>query len=334
VETSISSSVLPERQLLVQWLGRTTRRMQARSRLRELGWMVCTVLSALGIYLLLDALGVPIPALIALAALLLLGVGAAAAFFAWRCVHRTDLSSAAGEADSRLDLKDELKTAFWFARDDVPSATEVLMLRHAAETVRRLDPRVACPLRIPGNFGAAAVLGVIALGLAFAGHDTTTSTVACAGLAGGSTNSTLRRPFPPPMTRTLPSGNSVAALSHPRSCARVLSHRFACRRTLRGAVPPWLTRLLTELSTASTRKTPLVISNFNSVPLKLDLCQHLRLRNFMIRGGGHNTLMLAMAINVDIEITEDHEDVGHEKNGKREIPSPMGCQVKHGGIVP
>ena len=158
--------------------------MQARSRLRELGWMVCTVLSALGLYLLLDTLGVPIPALVALAALLLLGVGAAAAFFAWRCVHRTDLSSAAGEADSRLDLKDELKTAFWFAREDVPSATEVLMLRHAAETVRRLDPRVACPLRIPGNFGAAAVLGVIALGLAFAGHDTTHPAGAGVALAG------------------------------------------------------------------------------------------------------------------------------------------------------
>jgi hypothetical protein len=176
--------VLPERQLLLQWLGRSARRMQARSRLRELGWMMCTVLSALGLYVLLDTLGVPIPALVALTALLLLAVGAAAAFFAWRCVHRTDLSSAAREADSRLDLKDELKTAFWFARGDVPSATEVLVLRHAAETVRCLDPRAAFPVRMPGNFGAAAVLGVIAFGLAFARHDTTHPAGSGVALAG------------------------------------------------------------------------------------------------------------------------------------------------------
>lgn len=54
------------------------------------------------------------------------------------------------------------------------------------------------------------------------------------------------------------------------------------------------------------RKTPLVISTFNSVPLKLDLCQHLRLRNFIIRGGGHNTLMLAMAVHVDFEYVTLH----------------------------
>ncbi len=54
------------------------------------------------------------------------------------------------------------------------------------------------------------------------------------------------------------------------------------------------------------RKTPLVISAFNSVPLKLDLCQHLRLRNFIIRGGGLNTLLLAMAVHVDFEYVTIH----------------------------
>jgi hypothetical protein len=34
--------------------------------------------------------------------------------------------------------------------------------------------------------------------------------------------------------------------------AKVLSHLFAARRTFFGAVPPWLVRLLTELSTLRT----------------------------------------------------------------------------------
>ncbi len=146
--------------------------------------MACTVLSALGLYLLLETLGVPSPALVALATLLLLATGAAAAFFAWRCVHRPSLSSAAGEADARLDLKDELKSAFWFARQDSPSPAEVLMLRNAAETVQRLDPRETFPLRVPGNFGVAAALGAIALGLAFVSRDATHSAASGIALAG------------------------------------------------------------------------------------------------------------------------------------------------------
>src|SRR6202008_2868072 len=76
-------------------------------------------------------------------------------------------------ADARLDLKDELKSALWFAHREPSSAAEVLMLRHAAETVRGPAPRERFPLRVPGNFGAAAVLAAMVLGLAFAGRDTT-----------------------------------------------------------------------------------------------------------------------------------------------------------------
>ena len=137
--------------------------------MREVGWIVCTLLSTLGLLLLLDTLRVPSPVRVALSALLLLATGAVAGFFAWRCTHRPSLSSAAGEADTQLDLKDELKSAFWFARQDSLSAAEILMLRHAAETVRRLDPRKTFPLRMPGSIAAAQVLGAIALAL-FVGH--------------------------------------------------------------------------------------------------------------------------------------------------------------------
>lgn len=132
--------------------------------------MVCTLLSALGLYLLFEILRLPSPVLVALSALLLLVATGAAAFFGRRCAHLPSLSAAADEADARADLKDELKSAYWFARLDTQSATEVLMLRHAAERVRRLDLRQVFPLRLPGSFSAAAALGAIALALAFAGR--------------------------------------------------------------------------------------------------------------------------------------------------------------------
>ncbi len=158
--------------------------MQAHRRLREAGWIACALLSALGLYLLLHTFGAPNSVLVAVVALLLLATAVAVAFFAWRCAHRPSLSSAAGEVDARLDLKDELKSAFWFAHQDPPSAAEVLMLRHAAEMVLRLDLRVSLPFRVPGNFGAAAVLGAIVLGLTFAGRDTTHAAGSGVALAG------------------------------------------------------------------------------------------------------------------------------------------------------
>jgi len=180
----VSSSAPSECQLLLEWLGRAAQRMQTRRGLRELGRLVCTLLSALGVYLVLDAVGVPAPALVALGALLLLAACGVSALFVWRCAHRPSLLVAAGEADTRLALKDELKSAFWFARQHSRSATEVLMLHRAAETVQRLDLRKAFPVRVPGNFGVAAALGAIALGLTFASHDTTHSVGSGLALAG------------------------------------------------------------------------------------------------------------------------------------------------------
>lgn len=184
VETPIPSSALAEQELVLEWLGRATRRIETRTRLQEGGWVVCTVLSALGLYLLFQNLGPPGAVLRALSALLLVGAGSAVAFFGWRWTHRASLSAAAGEADARADLKDELKSAYWFACQDTASAPQALMLSHAAQTVRRLDPREIFPLRMPGNFSAAAALGAIALALALAGPVATRHTGSGVALAG------------------------------------------------------------------------------------------------------------------------------------------------------
>ncbi len=145
--------------------------MSTRRRLREVGWIVCTLLSALALYLLLEGLRAPGSVLAAFSPLLLLVAGGAVALFGWRCARRPSLSSAAGEADARADLKDELKSAYWFACQDAASAAEALMLRQAAHTVRRLDLREVFPIRMPANIAAAAALGAVALTLAFLPRD-------------------------------------------------------------------------------------------------------------------------------------------------------------------
>jgi hypothetical protein len=158
--------------------------MRTRRWLRDAGRLACVLLSALGLYLLFQTLHLPRPALFALSALLLLVAIGAAAFFSWRCAPLPSVSSAADEADARADLKDELKSAYWFARLDTQSAAQALMLRHAAQTVRRLDVREVFPLRLPGSFSAAVALSAIALALALGGRFATQPAVPGIAVAG------------------------------------------------------------------------------------------------------------------------------------------------------
>lgn len=58
------------------------------------------------------------------------------------------------------------------------------MLSHAAQTVRRLDPREVFPLRVPRNVFAAAALAAIAVALALAGPVATRPTGSGVALAG------------------------------------------------------------------------------------------------------------------------------------------------------
>lgn len=165
MESSVRAQGLPEHQQLSQWLQRAARRVQTRDRLRAGGWILCTLLSGFAVYFLLQTLRVPSPVLVALSPLLLLATVGAGAYVAWRWARRPSLTSAAGEADTRGNLKDELKSAYWFARQDARSVWEAAVVRGAAEKIRDLDPRELFPLRIPDSFGIAAALGTIVLAL-------------------------------------------------------------------------------------------------------------------------------------------------------------------------
>ena len=91
-------------------------------------------------------------------------VGAALAIVAllvWRLTHRTSLAQAAGAADTRADLKDELKSAHWFAQREARDAFVELLLARAALTAQRLDARRLFPLAVPRSVLAALSLTIL-----------------------------------------------------------------------------------------------------------------------------------------------------------------------------
>lgn len=49
------------------------------------------------------------------------------------------------------------------------------------------------------------------------------------------------------------------------------------------------------------RKLPLILAPFNSVPLLVDMASHVRFQDLVIRGGGHNCVVLQTAIDVEFD---------------------------------
>ena len=91
---------------------------------------------------------------------LIVGVGAAAflAFLLWSQFGGRQLGRAAGVADMRAGLNDEIKSAYWFMRQDDSSPWIDLLVGRAAATARRLNPRRLVPVTIPKRFGIALAL--------------------------------------------------------------------------------------------------------------------------------------------------------------------------------
>ena len=94
---------------------------------------------------------------------LIVGAGSAAflALLFWKQLGGWRLERAAGVADMRASLNDELKSAYWFMGQDDSSPWIDLLVGRAARTARRLDPRGLVPIVIPKRFGIA--LGLFAL---------------------------------------------------------------------------------------------------------------------------------------------------------------------------
>lgn len=85
-------------------------------------------------------------------------------YFGWRLTRRVSLARAAGEADVRGGLKDELKSAYWFLTSADASPFAQMQVDRAAATAGRLDPAKIVPGSPPRSLYAALALGLL-LGL-------------------------------------------------------------------------------------------------------------------------------------------------------------------------
>jgi len=89
------------------------------------------------------------------------------ALFIWRLAHPTTQAQAAGATDTRAGLKDELKSAHWFAQRATQDAFVELLLARAARTAQTLDARRLFPLAVPRSALAALTLAILTGALAW-----------------------------------------------------------------------------------------------------------------------------------------------------------------------
>ena len=145
-----------ERSTITTVLRRIDLKVRFNQTLRHLSVAACLVL---GVLLLIEVAPLLVPVSVPSGGLIVAaGSAAFTAFLLWSQIGSRQLDRAAGVADLRAGLNDEIKSAYWFMRQDDSSPWTDLLVGRAAETARRLDPRGLVPVAIPKRFGVALVL--------------------------------------------------------------------------------------------------------------------------------------------------------------------------------
>lgn len=150
---------MKDREIIHAALHEIARRILLNRVLRELVYAAGVVLfSLLAFQLVRPAAG---RAGMPLIAGLGIGLACFCIYVAWRAFRRIPLSQAAGEADARARLKDELKSACWFltAEGATPFVRE--QVARAARTAQGLDPAALVPARTPRNLPIVTALAVL-----------------------------------------------------------------------------------------------------------------------------------------------------------------------------
>lgn len=89
------------------------------------------------------------------------------AWIAWHAHQQFSLARAAGEADERANLKDELKSAHWFLQGEQRSPLINMLLQRAANTAKNLAAQQVVPGTPPRGIALLAVLAVLTGALAW-----------------------------------------------------------------------------------------------------------------------------------------------------------------------
>src|SRR5215471_3428985 len=157
---------MSDKEIIIASLRRVERRIRANRLLTELNLGAAFFLAIpllLKIWDLVEPLrGVTIGIIGGIWVLLL------AAFGVWRLMQKGTLQDAAASADTHADLRDELKTAFWFIHNPRPSAWVDAQIRRAARDARNLNLDILYPRHIPRTFYVAAAMIVLFVSLNFA----------------------------------------------------------------------------------------------------------------------------------------------------------------------
>ncbi len=148
-----------DRATILGTLRRVDRRVRLNEGLKGLTVAIC-VLFALMLFLqVLGALfPIPLPSIGVVCGLWGLLV---AGYWLWRSTRSRTLGRAAGISDRRANLKDELKTAYWFIGHGEPTPWTEYQAGLAAGTAARLDPVQLVPMAVPRGSATAVVLAAL-----------------------------------------------------------------------------------------------------------------------------------------------------------------------------
>ena len=159
--------VMTERDILLHCLDRVASRLRLNRYLREGAWLVCGVCGVLFAYQCVKMLVGAREVMRALMPLFVLTGLVLCALFALRVARRPTRAQAAALVDARVDLKDELKSAYWFVDRGIITPAVAQLLRGAARSAGRIDPRATFPLVIPQSIYAALLLALMAYAAAW-----------------------------------------------------------------------------------------------------------------------------------------------------------------------
>ena len=153
---------MQDREALVAWLTVLMRRMRLCIALRELAWAALIVASTAIVYQILAAVITAPAVMSALKALLFLFVIIIVGMLVVRGARPVSLKNAAAAADTRANLNDEIKTAYWFTERNEASPLVDVQIRRALRSAQKLVPEQLFSIgvsRIGFAAGALAIVG-------------------------------------------------------------------------------------------------------------------------------------------------------------------------------
>ena len=164
---SSSDPMTPEREAIGSALTRIERRLRLNHAVYAASLIAGLAVLALLTWRALRWLGESSPALATLVILLAVAGAIGLMFALLRDLHTREAgpARAAGEADTRAALHNELASAYWFLHSGARSEWIAAQLQRAARTASRLEAARLIPLRLPLASGAALAVAATALAL-------------------------------------------------------------------------------------------------------------------------------------------------------------------------